>query len=79
MIITAIKIVFISIISIFYYPVNTFFRFFQAHYRSWRREDKISFIIATPLYYLLFLVSAILSIPFENTAMGMHPPLEKFK
>jgi hypothetical protein len=65
--------------SIFYYPLNTLFVWFQERYRDWKRNDKVSFYIATPLYYLLFIITAGLSIPFEKLGEGMHPPLDKFK
>lgn len=78
-IIFAIKIVIISILSIFYYPLNTLFVWFQGIYRGWKRNDQVSFYIATPLYYLLFMITAGLSIPFEKLGEGMHPPLDKFK
>lgn len=78
-IIFAIKIVIISILSLFYYPLNTLFVWFQSRYRDWRRNDIVSFYLATPLYYLLFLITAGLSIPFEKLGEGMHPPLDKFK
>ncbi len=78
-IVTAIKIVLISILAIFYYPVIKFFVWFQKYYRIWKREDPVSYAIATPLYWLAFLVTTIIAIPFENLAGGMHPPLDKFR
>lgn len=74
-----IKIVIISILSIFYYPLNTVFLYLQKHYRTWRKDDTVSFIIATPLYYMLFVVTAILSFPLEMMGEAFHPGLPGFK
>lgn len=79
LIITAIKIVIVSILSLFYYPINKLFVYFQKHYRAWKKDDMVSYIIATPLYYLMFIVASLISIPLETIASGMHPPLDKFK
>lgn len=76
---TAIKILIIAILSVFYYPLNTAFLYLQKHYRIWQVEDRVSFIIATPLYFLLFLVTSILSFPLENMGEAFHPPLGGFK
>lgn len=76
---SAIQIIIISILSIFYFPLNTAFLWFQKHYRKWQVVDKTSFYIATPLYYLLFLVTAILSVPLESLGEGFHPPLGGFR
>ncbi len=78
-ILNAIKLVIVSILAIFYWPINKFFMYFQKHYRSWKRDDMVSYIIATPLYFLLFIIASLISIPLETIATGMHPPLEKFK
>lgn len=78
-IITCIKLIIISILALFYYPLNTAFLYMQKHYREWQKEDKVSFIIATPLYYLLFLVTSILSFPLEIMGEAFHPPLGGFR
>ncbi len=78
-ILNAIKIIIIAILAIFYYPLNTAFLFLQKHYRLWKKEDKISYILAMPLYYLLFVITAILSFPLETLGEGFHPPLGGFK
>jgi drug/metabolite transporter (DMT)-like permease len=75
----AIQIVIISILSIFYYPLNTAFMALQKHYRIWQKEDRTSFYIATPLYYLLFIVTALLSFPLEHLGEGFHPSLPGFR
>lgn len=76
---TAIKIIIISILSVFYYPLNTSFLFLQKHYRAWKTDDRISYIIATPLYYFLFIVTAILSLPLEIMGDAFHPSLGGFR
>jgi len=77
--VTAIRVVIVAILSLFYYPLNTAFLFFQKHYRTWWPDDKISFIIATPLYYFLFIVTVIVSFPLELLGDKMHPPLGGFR
>lgn len=79
LIITAIKIIIISILSIFYYPLNTAFLYFQKHYRIWKVQDRTSYLLAMPLYYFLFVVTAILSWPLEFLGEGIHPGLPGFR
>lgn len=78
-IITVIKIVIISVLTIFYYPLNMAFLWLQSHYFKWKTTDRISFYIATPLYYLLFLITFILSVPIETMGEAFHPPLPGFR
>jgi hypothetical protein len=78
-IITSIKLIIISILAVFYYPLNTAFLYFQKHYRAWEKEDRVSFILATPLYYLLFLVTSVLGLPLEMMGEAFHPGLGGFR
>jgi hypothetical protein len=78
-IIKAIKLILITCLSIFYYPLNTAFMFFQKHYRGWQKTDMVSFVIATPLYYFLFIITAVLSFPLEVMGDKFHPPLGGFR
>lgn len=78
-IVFCIKLIIISILSLFYYPLNTAFLFMQEHYRKWQVEDRVSFIIATPLYYLLFLLTSLLSVPLETMGEAAHPSLGGFR
>ncbi len=78
-IIKALKFIIVAVLSVFYWPLNTVFLFFQKHYRRWKEEDKISFYLATPLYYLTFLIVAIFSIPLEILGADLHPPLGGFR
>ncbi len=78
-ILTAIKILIISLLSVFYFPLNTAFLYLQKHYRQWQVSDRTSYYIATPLYFLLFLITTILSFPLENMGEAFHPPLGGFR
>ena len=78
-ILSGIKIIIIAILAVFYWPLNTFFLWFQKHYRKWQVEDRTSFYIATPLYYLLFILTALLSVPLEAMGEAFHPPLAGFR
>ena len=78
-IINGVKIIIIAFLAIFYYPINSAFLFFQKHYRDWQVTDRTSYFIATPLYWLLFLVTSILSIPIERMGDAYHPPLGGFR
>ncbi len=79
LIITGIKFVIVSILSVFYWPISAFFQWFKGHYHKWRTTDKISYIVATPLYYFCFIIAAILIVPLEKLGEGLHPPLDRFK
>jgi hypothetical protein len=68
-----------SILVIFYYPLNTLFLYMQEHYRAWWKDDKVSYILATPLYYLLFLVVSLISFPLEFLGDRAHPGLYRFE
>ncbi len=74
-----IKFIFVALLSVLYWPLNTLFLYMKKHYLKWEKEDRISFIIATPLYYFLFLIVVILSYPLETIGQGLHPPLSGFK
>ena len=78
-IIKMLQLICISILSIFYYPLNASFSWLQKHYRSWQAHDRTSFYIATPLYYLLFVLVVIVSTPLEALGEAIHPPLSGFK
>lgn len=75
----AIKFVIISILSVLYWPLNTSFLWFQGHYRKWWSTDRFSFYIATPLYYLFFVIVVILSLPLEIMGEKAHPQLPRFR
>lgn len=79
LIIRAIKFVIMALLSFIYWPINTFFLWVQGHYRKWQKEDMVSFIVATPLYYLLFIIVFILSMPLEVLGEGMHPSIGRFR
>ncbi len=79
LIIRAIKFIIVSLLSIVYWPLNAAFLWLQKHYRSWYKTDIISFIIATPIYYLFFIIVFILSVPLEMFGDQMHPPDMRFR
>lgn len=79
LVIRAIKFLIIALLSVLYWPLNTAFLYLQKNYRRWQKDDMVSFIIATPLYYLFFVVVAILSIPLEVMGDKMHPPIGGFR
>jgi len=78
-IINVLKFIIICVLAIFYWPLNTFFLWFQGFYFDWKKTDRVSFWIATPLYYLLFLITALLSFPLEVMGMNQRPSLPGFK
>lgn len=78
-ILSSIKLIIISVLSLFYWPLNTSFLYLQKHYRIWQKEDRVSFIIATPLYYLLFLVTSLLGFPLEIMGEAFHPGVGGFR
>lgn len=79
LIIRAIKFLIIGLLSVVYWPFNAAFLYMQKHYRKWQKDDIVSFIIATPLYYLFFIIVAILSIPLELMGEKMHPAIGGFR
>ncbi len=78
-IVTGIKIAIMSILAIFYWPVNTFYLWLRKHYLDWEKTDRVSFYLATPLYYLMFFIVMIISQPLEAMGEAYHPPLKGFK
>lgn len=79
LLIKGIKFIIISILSVLYWPFNQSFLWFQGHYRKWWKEDRLSFIIATPLYYLFFVIVVIFSLPLEIFGEKAHPQLPRFR
>ena len=76
---TVIRFILISILSIFYWPLNVLFTLLKKHYFIWKKEDKLSFYLATPFYYLLLIITATISTIFGNLAEAAHPGLDGFK
>jgi hypothetical protein len=83
LLIRAIKFIIVAILSVIYWPLNASLLWMQGHYRGWQKDDVISFIIATPLYYLFFVIVIILSIPLEimggDGKHSLHPPVGGFR
>jgi hypothetical protein len=79
MIIKAIRFVLISLFMVLYWPVNMLFLLMKKSYFKWKQEDRVSYIIATPLYYFFFVVAALLSLPLEIMGDKAHPPLDGFR
>lgn len=79
LLIRLIKFLIIIILSVIYWPINMVFLWVQSHYFKWKKTDMVSFVIATPLYYLLFIVTSILSVPMEALGEGIHPGVGGFR
>ena len=73
------KFILVIPLALVYWPINMIFLAIKKHYFKWKKEDRISYIIATPLYYLSFMLVSILSVPLEIMGEGLHPPLDSFK
>ena len=74
-----IKILIMAFLAIFYWPLNTALMWLQKHYRKWQVEDRTSYYIATPLYYSLYFITVLLSLPLEMMGEAAHPPLSGFR
>ena len=79
MIWNAIRFIIISLLSIVYWPINILFLMLKKHYFIWKKDDRISYYLATPLYWICFLITACLSAPLEILGESAHPPLDGFK
>lgn len=79
MIAQGLKFLLVAILSILYWPFNTIFVYLKKHYLKWQKEDMVSFIIATPLYWSFYLIVLVISYPLELLGEGLHPGLETFK
>ncbi len=79
MIIQGLKFLLVAALSILYWPFNTIFVFLKKHYLKWQKEDMVSFIIATPLYWLFYIIVLAISAPLEALGEGLHPQLDSFK
>lgn len=62
-----------------YWPVNMLFLLLKKNYFKWKKEDRVSFYIATPLYYFFFIIAALLSLPLELLGGSIHPPLSGYR
>ena len=78
-ILNAIKLMIIAILALVYYPLNMAFLFVQKHHRLWQKTDRVSYFISMPLYYMLFVVTALLSFPIETLGDAAHPNLPGFR
>ncbi len=79
MIIKTIKFLIVCILGVLYWPMNYLLGKIKKPYLRWEKEDKLSFILATPLYYLFFIIVVILSVPLEMLGEEMAPTLSTFK
>ena len=78
-IIKIIKFVIVSLLAIVYWPINMLFLFMKKHYFIWKKEDKISYILATPLYLILFILAFLISFTMDILGTAAHPPLSRFQ
>jgi hypothetical protein len=78
-IIKGIKFILVSVLAVLYWPLNFLFMKVKDRYLAWKEEDRISFIIATPLYYFLFIIVAIVSYPLEILGDGLKPQIGTFR
>ena len=79
MIIKAIKFIIVALLAVVYWPINAIFMYIRDHYLRWQKTDKISFILATPLYWLFYVLVVIISAPLEAMGTALHPALDKFR
>ncbi len=79
MIIKAIKFIIVALLAVVYWPINMIFVYIRDHYLKWQKTDKISFILATPLYWLFYILVVLISAPLEKMGDGLHPQLGKFR
>ena len=78
-IIKIIKFIIVSVLAIVYWPLNFLFLKIKDKYLLWKDEDRISFIIATPLYYFFFLIVGILSYILETLGTELKPQIGTFQ
>ncbi len=74
-----IRFIIISLLMVVYWPMNMIFLQIKKHYFKWKKEDRISFWLATPFYWFFFLLTAIIAFPFEMLGEAAHPPLDGFR
>lgn len=78
-IIKGIRFILVSVLAVLYWPLNFLFIKVKDRYLAWKEEDRISFIIATPLYYFLFIIVALVSYPLEMLGAKFMPSIETFQ
>ena len=74
-----IRFVIVSLLAIVYWPINMLFLFVKKHYFIWKKEDRISYILMTPIYWLVFFLAFIISFPMDILGTDAHPPLSGFQ
>ena len=78
-IIKGIQFILVSVLAVLYWPINFLFIRIKDKYLAWKEEDRISFIIATPLYYFFFILVAIISFPLETLGGKLNPSINTFQ
>lgn len=58
--------------GIIYLPVNNLYIIVQTWYLKIKKEDEITYYLFTPIYWVLFVVTIILSIPYQMVAKDLH-------
>ncbi len=78
-VIKIIKFLLVAVLAVLYWPFNMLFMKTKEKYLDWKETDRISFIIATPLYYFLFIIVALISYPLETLGMKLKPQIGTFQ
>ena len=78
-VIKAIKFILVSVLAVLYWPINFIFLRVKAKYLDWKDTDRISFYIATPLYYLFYILVLLISRPLELLGDEFGPQIKTFQ
>lgn len=67
-----IRILFTVIFGVIYWPINIIHTKVQRWYFAEKKKDKVVWYLFTPFYWILVLITTIISVPYERIAKNLH-------
>jgi hypothetical protein len=67
-----IRILFTVIFGVIYWPINIIHTKVQRWYFAEKKKDKVVWYLFTPFYWILVLITTIISVPYERIAKDLH-------
>lgn len=76
-VIRVLKFLLVSILAIVLWPIQTFFVWYQGKHQKWQKEDKISYYLSIPFYWIIFSIFMLLTLPLNMIGEELAPPQVK--
>ena len=67
-----IRILLTVVLGVIYIPLNTLNSSVKKWYFRVKKEDEVVYYLFTPIYWILVIVTTIISIPYEAIATDLH-------